>query len=195
MLTARIAFAETTLVQTAQIAQRTEPNVFQFGIAIAGKFALSSPFCRSGTTCVLGSGGGIAARFGHVFRERWYIGGGYDFSKHDASLLYRLGILQQVRADGRYQYPLGKAWFLVPFSSLGVSGYGNEWTIDTWGPSLTVGTAVEAHVANSVVGVGFSWQGIYLQRLANPGQPGEFFSAGFPQFFSLELRLESTERF
>ncbi len=194
MLPASVAFGEDAPSKPAPLPPAYEANIFQFGVAIAGKFAVGSPFCRSSTTCILGSGGGIAARFGHAFRQRWFVGGGYDFSKHDASLLYRIGILQQVRIESRYQYPLGKSWFLVPFSAFGFVGYGNEWSIQTWGPSLTLGTAAEAHVGNSIVGLGFSWQGMYLQRLADPGHAGESFSPGFPQFFSLELRLEATER-
>jgi hypothetical protein len=178
-----------------EIEPRHEPKILQFGIAVAGKFALASPFCRSDATCILGSGAGIAVRVGHAFRERWYLGGGYDFSKHNASLLYRLAILQQVRAEGRYQYPLSRSWFLVPFASAGVAGYGNEWSIQTWGPSLTIGAAAEAHVGSSVVGLGFSWQAMYLQRLEDPGRTGAYFEAGVPQFFSLELRLEATELF
>ena len=192
MLAAGAAGAQpaTRVLETQRV-----PNIFQFGIALAGKFALGSPFCHSGATCVLGSGGGIAARFGHVFQNHWYVGGGYDFSKHDSSQLYRLAILQQVRIEGRYLYPLSKSWLLVPFSAAGLAGYGNEWSVHTWGPALTLGVAVEAHVGGSVVGLGLSWQGMYLQRFSDPGHDGAFFAAGVPQFMSLELRLEATERF
>lgn len=186
------SFAETKVEPSPR---EIEPKVLQFGIAIAGKFALSSPFCPNDVSCILGSGGGIAARVGHAFRNGWYLGGGYDFSKHDASLLYRLGILQQLRGEVRYHYALGKNWFLVPYGALGFVAYGNEWSIQTAGPGLTIGTAAEVHAGRSVIGFGFSWQGIYLQRLEDPSRAGQYYSAGVPQFLSLELRLEATELF
>jgi hypothetical protein len=174
---------------------RHEPKILQFGVALAGKFAFGSPFCRSEPTCILGSGAGIGARVGRAFSERWYLGGGYEFSKHNSSLLYRLPILQQARVEGRYRYPVAKNWFVGPFAWAGLVGYGNEWSIRTWGPSLGLGAAGEAHVGGSVVGLGLSWQGMYLQRLEEPGRAGAYFSAGVPQFLTLELRLEATELF
>ena len=91
----------------------------------------------------LGSGGGIAARGGYRFPGSWYFGGSYEFSKQDPSQLYRLAILQQLRAEGRYYIVTSRATEPYLSASAGAFAYGNAWSVDVWGPMASLGAGVE----------------------------------------------------
>ncbi|MEI7892681.1 MAG: hypothetical protein WCI05_06295, partial [Myxococcales bacterium] len=102
----------------------------QYGIAFAVELPVGSAFCADPQLdCIFGTGGGIAGRLGLRLPGPWYLGAAYELSKHDSTKIYRLGILQQLRAEGRYYVFEGRD--VAPFAGLGVgvSGYGNEWAV------------------------------------------------------------------
>ena len=80
----------------------------------------------------------------------FYIGGAYEFSKQDPNKLYRLGILQQPRAEVRRYFPTGRETSPSSSSAPAARGYGNEWTVDTWGPTATLGGGARGRARRAV---------------------------------------------
>lgn len=131
-------------------------NTAQVGMALAAETVLSpGSVCPEGATtpCVLGSGGGVAVRFGYRFGGPWYFGGAYEFTHHDSSNLLRLAILQQLRAEGRYYFEHGRRATAFLAGGAGVHLYGSDWEATTGGLLATVGGGVELELsANTVIG-------------------------------------------
>src|SRR3974390_3331068 len=105
----------------------------QYGAALAAEIvANAGPACAGGgdpnnpPPCILGSGGGMIARAGWRPNESWYWGGAYEVSKQDAHQLYRIALLQQVRAEMRRYLPTGHAASPFVVVGAGVSGYGSS---------------------------------------------------------------------
>ncbi len=192
------------LLTTAAGAQETTPepaqiplprhSYLEYGVAFTVEgVASAGPICsQPGTPCILGSGGGIAMRVGWRQTERVYLGGAYEISKQDPNKLYRLGILQQARAELRNYFPNGQN--ATPFAvvGLGLAGYGNEWTVDTWGPTATLGGGVEAELSGGAL-IGFSlvYRPIYLGSFVDSSTLAH--DAGVAHFVGLELALEARD--
>ena len=128
----------------------------QYGVAFTVEgVAAPGPICAdTANPCILGSGGGIAVRVGARLAEDWYVGGAYEFSKQDPGELYRLAILQQARAEVRRYFRTGRV--VTPFAllGLGLAGYGNEWSLDTWGLTAALGIGVEVELSGrSLLGI------------------------------------------
>ncbi len=124
----------------------------QYGVAFTGEFVASAgAMCTKGDPCVLGSGGGVVARVGLRTAGPWYLGGAYEMTKQDAQNLYRLGTLQQLRAELRYYISTGK--ITQPFFAVGggVAGYGNEWTVETKGPAIFAAIGAETQLSRTNV--------------------------------------------
>jgi len=157
------------------------------GVASAG------PTCSDASNpCILGSGGGVVIRVGWRPSEGLYIGGAYEFSKQDPNKLYRLGILQQARAEVRHYFPTGHS--VTPFAliGLGVAGYGNEWLVDTWGPGGSVGAGLEVELSGgAVMGVSLAYRPVYLQSFVDSSTLSH--DAGVAHFVGLELALEAQD--
>ncbi len=117
----------------------TDHASLQFGVALATEALLSPGDICSGPSsqCILGSGAGIVARAGVRASDELLFGGAYEISKHNPHELYRLATLQQIRAEGRRYFPTGRD--VVPFLlfGAGVAAYGNELSIETFGPTAT----------------------------------------------------------
>lgn len=164
---------------------------FQYGVAFATEQVVSAgPMCRSSAVpCVLGSGGGIVARGGWRSRGPLYLGLAYEMTKQDASKLYRLGLLQQARAEGRYYLLTARVTEPYLLAGAGVAGYGNQWSVDTWGPIGTVGAGLEYQITRqTVVGIGIAYRLLYLSRFTDTaGTPRD---GGIGQLFGLDLVLE-----
>jgi hypothetical protein len=162
----------------------------QYGVAFTVESVASpGPICSDTSPCILGSGGGVAIRVGWRPTETWYFGGAYELSKQDPAKLYRLGILQQARAEIRHYFPTG--YGITPFALLGIGmvGYGNEWSIDTWGPGATLGGGIEVQLSDrSVLGVSLAYRPIYLRSFVDSSTQSH--GAGFAHFVGLELALE-----
>jgi hypothetical protein len=169
----------------------------QYGVAFTVEDVASpGPICANsnlGNPCILGSGGGIAVRVGWRPTERLYIGGSYELSKQEPDKLYRLGILQQARGELREYFPTGHR--ITPFGLLeaGLAGYGNEWSIATWGPSATIGGGVEVEVSDGILfDASIFYRPIYLlQHFVDSSTLSH--DPGIAQFLGLELAIEADE--
>ncbi len=166
----------------------------QYGVALAAEVVTAAgPICSNvGLPCILGPGGGLAARVGLRGAGPLYLGGAYELSKQDSNKLYRLAILQQGRAEARYYFVSGRMTDPYVTLGLGVAAYGNEWGVDTWGPTLAAGFGLETQMTRrTVVGVALAYRLVYFQTFRDTtGAPRE---AGITQLFGLEFTLEQRE--
>jgi len=167
---------------------------FQYGVSFTAEVVTSpGPICDNVTVpCILGPGGGIAARAGWRGTGALYLGGAYEFSKQDPNKLYRLAILQQLRGEARYYFVSGRDAEPYISGGLGIAGYGNEWAVDTWGPAGFFGVGVEAQITRrTVVGVGLGYRLLYFQRFTDTtGAPRD---SGIAQLIGLDFVLEQRE--
>ena len=165
----------------------------QYGVAFTTEFVASAgPLCNAtaGAPCILGSGGGVVfPRVGWRSASHWYLGGAYEISKQDAGTLYRLPILQQLRAEARYYLLDGHVVGPYLEGTVGLAGYGNEWTVDTYGPALSVALGVETQISRrSAIGASFAYRVIHFSSFTDAAAaPRE---AGFAQLVGLNILLE-----
>jgi hypothetical protein len=167
----------------------------QYGVAFSTEFvATSSALCNDSPRvvpqCILGSGAGLVfPRIGWRSPGHWYFGGAYEFSKQDAGTVYLLPILQQLRAEARYYFLEGHV--MTPFleGSLGVAGYGNEWTVDAYGPAGSFAIGVEAQISrNTVVGSTLAYRVIHFSGFTDSASNAR--DAGFAQILGVNVLLE-----
>lgn len=141
----------------AQTGVRPSPTSFdhfQYGGALTAETVVSpGDVCPRDAVhpCILQSGGGLTIRAGYRSRFPWYLGGAYEFSRHDSSNLLVLPILQQIRAEGRYYWDQGQR--LQPYltAAAGLALYGNEWGAETAGPVGALGVGAEFQVTPTFV--------------------------------------------
>jgi hypothetical protein len=194
-LSARADEAASAVESETSVKLPTPRRAFlQYGIAFTVEGVASpGPICADpGNPCILGSGGGIAVRLGWRPTEHLYLGGAYELSKQEPDKLYRLGILQQARGELREYFPTGH--LTTPFALLGagLAGYGNEWSVDTWGPSATLGAGLELEVTGGILlDVLLFYRPIYLQAFVDSSTLSH--NAGIAQFVGLELAIEAQE--
>jgi hypothetical protein len=165
----------------------------EYGPALAVEAVASAgPICQRVDNCIFGSGGGLIARVGWRPSEELYIGGAYGVSKQDPSQLYRLGILQQLMAEGRRYFPNGRT--VTPFALLGVglSGYGNEWSIDTWGPSGSLGGGIEFDLGGPVLVVSAAYRPMYFHSWV-VSQTNDL-QGGIAHFVGIDVAVEAKDR-
>jgi hypothetical protein len=168
-------------------------SFIQYGVALTAEFvAAAGPICDANAPCVLGSGGGIAARAGWRSAGPWYLGGAYEISKQDPNELYRLGVLQQLRAEARYYISTGLTTSPFFTAGLGVAAYGNELAFDTWGPLASVGFGAETQISRLfVVGYAIAYRAILLRAFYEPSSTLR--EAGVAQIVGLDLQLEGRD--
>ena len=162
----------------------------QYGAGLAAESVLSAgKICGDSTQpCIFGSGAGVLVRIGLRSAGPWYIGGAYELSKLDPSKLYRLAILQQLRVEARYYIETGRDVQPVIIASGGVSGYGNEWAVDTFGPTVSAGVGFEAQITRTtVIGLYASYRAMYLKSFTDPSHTER--DAGLAQLLSIEFDL------
>jgi hypothetical protein len=166
----------------------------QYGVAITAETVTAAgPICDNvAVPCILGPGGGVAVRVGWRGTGAFNFGGAYELSKQDPNKLFRLAILQQARAEGRYYFVSGRDTEPYIATGVGVAGYGNEWTIDTWGPSAFLGLGLETQITRkTVVGVALAYRLLYFQRFTDTtGAPRD---AGVAQLVGLDFVLEQRD--
>lgn len=172
----------------------TSYTYLQYGVAFTAEVVSApGPLCdNKDVPCILGPGGGVAVRAGWRGRGALYLGGAYELSKQDPNKLYRLAILQQVRAEGRLYFRTARD--VEPFGAAGtgVSGYGNEWGVDTWGPQGFLGVGLEAQITrHTLVGVAFAYRFLWFRSFTDTS--GADRSAGLAQVFGLDLMLEQRD--
>jgi hypothetical protein len=167
---------------------------FQYGVAFTTEQVLApGAICDSpNAPCILGSGGGIVVRGGWRSTGPLYVGGAYEMTKQDPNKLYRIALLQQLRAEARYY--LSTARVTEPYFVLGagVGGYGNEWAIDTWGPVGSVGAGVEYQITRrTVVGLAIAYRSMYFTRFADTA--GTERTGGIGHLLGIDLLLEQRD--
>jgi hypothetical protein len=165
----------------------------QYGVAFTTEFVASSnALCSSSKVaeCLLGSGGGIVfPRIGWRTAGHWYVGGAYEFSKQDAGTVYLLPILQQLRGEARYYFLEGHVGTPFVEGTLGLAGYGNEWTVDSFGPETSLALGVEAQISRStVVGATLAYRLIHFGAFTDSA--GTARDAGIAQLVGLNVLLE-----
>jgi len=190
--------AKAVEVEAPEIPPMPRRAFLQYGVAFTIEGVTSpGPICAGASgpasPCILGSGGGIAARAGWRPTERLYIGGSYEFSKQEPDKLYRLGILQQARGELREYFPNGHR--TTPFGLLeaGVATYGDEWSVATFGPSATLGGGIEVEVSGGILlDVSIFYRPVYLlQHFVDSSTLTH--DPGITQFVGLELAIEAQE--
>lgn len=167
---------------------------FQYGVSFTAEVVSApGPICDNVTVpCILGTGGGIAVRAGWRGTGPWYLGGAYEFSKQDPNKLLRLAILQQMRFEARYYFVSGRTTEPYLCGGGGIAGYGNEWTVDTFGPMSTLGVGVEAQITRrTVVGAQLNYRLLYFKSFVDT--TGAARDAGIAQIIGLDLVLEQRE--
>jgi hypothetical protein len=136
------------------------------GVGVSGEIIPpAGDICPRGakTPCILGSGVGLALRIGYRSRGPWYFGGAYQISRHDASNLLRLALMQQLRAEVRHYFDFGTR--VTPFGSLGLGAvlYGNEFGVETGGLVGMIGGGGEFQVSRgTTVGVGLAYRPFFV---------------------------------
>lgn len=172
----------------------TDHFFLQFGVALAAEALVSPGDICSGPSsqCILGSGAGIVARGGVRTSDELFFGGAYEIAKHDPHELYRLATLQQIRAEGRRYFPTGRD--AVPFLlfALGVAGYGNELTIETFGPTATAGVGLEIQLGGPVLVCSLAYRPMLFQAWTDRSMPRH--DAGVAHFLAIEIGLEAQDR-
>jgi hypothetical protein len=166
----------------------------QYGVAFTAEIPTApGPICDNlAVPCILGSGGGVAVRVGYRSPGNVYLGAAYEVSKQNPNNLYRLALLQQARAEGRYY--VGTAREAYPYGAvgLGLAGYGNEWSVDAWGPAASVALGLEVQIAQrTVVGAALAYRLAYLSRFIDTS--GAARDGGVVQLLGLDLVLEQRE--
>jgi hypothetical protein len=174
----------------------------QYGLAFTGEFVVApGPICNftGAPQCILGTGGGLTVRGGRRLRGPWYIGGAYEFSKMDSAQLYRLGILQQLRAEGRYYVTTGRAIEPYVMATVGADAYGNLWGFDTGGPLFGVALGAEFQVSTDIVlGLAVSYRALFMARFtdsANTERPPGDVGPGFAHLIGIDLIVEARDPF
>ncbi len=169
----------------------TSDALIQYGVAFTVEgVASAGPLCVD--PCVLSTGGGVAGRLGHRTAGPFYFGLAYEMSKQGSNNIYRLGILQQLRLEGRY-YP-DTARVTQPFlqAGLGIAGYGNQWAIDTKGPMASLGVGAQFQISrNTVVGLGLAYRALLLSSFTDSA--GAFRGSGVASILGVDFLLEALD--
>jgi hypothetical protein len=165
-----------------------------YGMAFHSEAVLSSGrLCPKDAkeNCVLGGGGGIS--FGAAYRTSAYsVGAVYEVTFHDSSNIYQRGVLQQLRGEWRVR----PSFAVVPDTIVGFLGlggglatYGDNWAIDTYGPSAhgSIGGEIELGIKVALV-VAISYRAFYLKSFEDPSRQPR--PAGIAHMLGLQLGLE-----
>jgi hypothetical protein len=179
-------------VSESPVPPTSQHAYIQYGVALAAEAVASAgTICDRVDHCIFGDGGGLVARVGWRPSEQIYLGGAYEISKQDPQQLYRLGILQQVRAEGRRFFPTGRE--VAPFILLGagLAGYGNEWAIDTWGPTGTLGGGIEVELGGPVLELSVAYRPMYFHEwvVATTND----LQSGIAHFIGIDVSVEARD--
>lgn len=169
----------------------TKVVYLQYGVSLGAEVVSSAgPICNHPSApCILGTGGGVTIRAGWRSNGPLYLGGAYSFSKQDPNKLLRLAILQQALAEARYYVQTAHEVEPYFLATLGVAGYGNEWSVDTYGPSGSLGAGLEIQLTRqTVVGISGGYRLLLLQPFTDSS--GAARDGGIAQLFGLDLVLE-----
>jgi hypothetical protein len=161
-----------------------------YGMALtADVLVAAGAGCQPHVPCIFGSGGGLALRGGFRWPGPWYLGGAYQLSKTNSSNLYRLGTLQQLRAEMRYMLDMG--YRTSPYVTWGLGGvvYGNEWGVETGGGSVLGGFGLELQLSRlALLGAAIRYQPVLLAAFTDSAEYVR--PSGMVHYVSIELQLE-----
>lgn len=178
----------------------TSGAFLQYGVSFSAEFVASAgPMCddakQAGARkpdCILGGGGGVAFRVGWRQGGPWYLGGAYEISKQDPNKLYRLAILQQLRGEARYYIDTGREWQPYAGGGLAVAGYGDEWSVDTWGPGASLSIGAELQITRTtLLGFGLGYRILHFSRFVDSSLSER--PPGFSHLVGLDLTLEGRD--
>jgi len=170
------------------------------GVGLSGEIippAFAGDVCPRGAQapCILGSGVGLAFRVGYRSRGPWYVGGAYQVSRHDASNLLRLAIMQQLRGEVRRYFDFGTRLTPYAVAGLGAVLYGNEFGVDTGGLGGMFAGGSEFQVSRgTTVGIGLAYRPFLLRAWTDgAGQlrADRFAGFGMAHAIALEATFES----
>ncbi len=212
LVLANPAHADPGVVQVGQTPDASRPEhleqaFLQYGLAFTGEFVVApGPICSGQVGCILGTGGGLTLRVGRRLRAPFYLGAAYEFAKMESNQLYRLAILQQARAEGRYYIHTGRMTEPYLMASAGLAGYGNLWGLDTAGPTFSVGIGTEFQLSTYiVVGLSLSYRAIFLAQFhdSTEVQPDNApcntdpscHQSGFSHLIGFDLVIETRDPF
>jgi hypothetical protein len=161
-----------------------------YGLAVSADILASAgATCREPLPCILGGGGGLVLRGGYRSPGPWYIGGAYQFSKTDSSNLYRLAILQQLRAEMRYMLDMG--YRTSPYATWGIGGviYGNEFGVETGGATAFGGLGFEVELSRlALMGMAVYYQPMVFAGFTDTADFER--DPGLAQYVRIELQVE-----
>ena len=141
--------------------------------------------------CVLGSGGGISF-FGAYRSPTYSLGAAYEVTFHDSSNIYQRGVLQQLRGEWRIR-PRGLVIYdsFVGFLGVGagIAAYGDNWAIDTYGPSAhgMFGAEIDLGVKVALV-IAVAYRALYLKSFTDASQ--QLRPAGIAHMLGISVGLE-----
>ena len=205
-----VAFARTAIADTSTKTETstasTPPHLaqafIQYGLAFTGEFVVApGPICNfaGAPACILGTGGGLTVRVGRRLRGPFYVGAAYEFAKMESNQLYRLGILQQGRAEARYYFFTGRSTEPYVAATVGGAAYGNIWGADTGGPLFGATVGTEFQIATTLVlGIALSYRAIFFARFtdsAGTTRPPDGIGPGFSHLIGLDLIVELRDPF
>ncbi|MFO0678524.1 MAG: hypothetical protein U0169_18455 [Polyangiaceae bacterium] len=185
---------ETSPRRTIRAPSSVTRRFLQFGVAFTGEFVTDAGALCAKTTspCILGSGGGVAARVGFRSESPWYLGLAYELSKQDPNKLYRLAILQQFRFEARYYVATGRRIEPYLAAGAGLAGYGNEWAVDTFGPAAHAGAGMEFQLSRTaVVGLALTYRAIVFRGYTDSSRAVR--DAGLAQLVGIDVTLEARD--
>lgn len=168
----------------------TTPTMIQYGVGFDGEFVLApGEICaQTKAPCILGSGAGIAANLGVLYGRTSYLGLAYALTKQDPSRLYRLATLQQARLEFRKFLETERDLRFFGSLGIGAAGYGEEWSIDTYGPLASVAIGAEFELSEKVVAVGsIGYRAIRFSSFQDTA--GTQRAGGLTHIFALEIAL------
>ncbi len=114
-------------------------------------------------------------------------------SKQEPHQLYRVAILQQARLEARKYFPTGREAAPFLLAAAGLGGYGNEWSIDTWGPSATLGAGIEVQLGGPLLVVSLAYRPMYFHGWTDSSTLSH--DAGIAHLIGLEVALEAQDAF
>ena len=173
---------------------RTERTWLQYGAALSfeGR-ARAGNICPDDASvpCILGSGGGLTLRLGERSAHgTWFLGGAYEFTRHNASNLLKLPILQQARFEARYHFVPEQQFSPYLIGAAGFAVYGPQWGVSTYGPVASLGVGLEIESSRGVFfGLALAYR---VMRLAAwKDRAGQEREAAFAHFIAFEVSVET----
>ena len=133
-------------------------------------------------------------RVGWRPNDAFYIGGAYEISKQDPDQLYRLGILQQLRAEGRRYFPTGRE--VTPFLLVGRgrrAATATSGRVDTWGPTATLGGGIEVELGGPVL-LRLGRLPAHVLPLLGRSRRATTSQSGVVHFVGLDIAVEAKDR-